>query len=192
MVKLVQSRQSRVSRGLSAGVDEIAQGIWEPLTGIVYHTTRRPPVARYTAGGVSFGLRADTFTMQELNKTGANYSFVPALTPGRGLPLVQHMGDITLRVRSSSAAPGQPWSYFATAWGPGSAVATPVSPLPPGALAAHDITALLAATNATGKVAKPPVKVVRIYGKPKPGTGPGITMAFKVSWQYLSYFLMSG
>lgn len=116
--------------------------------------------------------------MQELNKSGTNYSFVPALTPGRGLPLIQQMGDITMRVRPAAAPPGQPWAYFATAWGPGSAVATPVTPLPQGALAAHDITTLLAATNASGNTIKPPVKVIRTYGTPK--EGPGITMEFKV------------
>lgn len=75
-------------------------------------------------GGLDITLRADTFTVQDLNKTGVNYSFVPSLTPSRALPLTQHLGDITLRVQpATSDAGAAPWTYFASAWGPGTATA---------------------------------------------------------------------
>lgn len=70
--------------------------------------------------------------------------------------------------------------FFASAWGPGAAVAKAVTPLPAGAVAAHDISSLLSATNALGVRNKLPLKVVRAYSKPKDG-GPGMEMSFAIT-----------
>ena len=133
-------------------------------------------------GGLDFALRASTFTMQELNKSGTNYSFVPALTPRSGLPLTQMLGDVTLRVKPASADDSVQWAYFASAWAPGSATATAVTPLPKGAVAAHDISALLSATNVDGVKNRSPLKVVRAYSKAADG-GPGLEMSFEITNQ---------
>ena len=63
-----------------------------------------PPAAIVHGGGLTAALRSRSLTVQWLNHTSSptsvsNYSWVPALTPASALPLVQHLGDITLRVR---------------------------------------------------------------------------------------------
>ena len=131
-----------------------------------------PPAQVLAAEGLNLALRADSFTVQWLNVTGvSNYSFVNSLDGQSALPLSQHLGDVSLRLRRA-AGPGpaeghsaEPWAYFASAWGPFTATAKPVTPLPSGTLAAHDITALLEATNVShldgAAVGSLPLKVVR-------------------------------
>ena len=142
--------------------------------------------------GLAVALRAGSFTVQWLNATASwegNYSFVPPLNADTALPLVQHLGDMTLRVRRATTTAKKKknqekhqeqqakagWSYFASAWGPLSATALPVKDPPARSLASHDITPLLAATNFSGAPdpAAPwggamPVRVVRSYLSPLP------------------------
>jgi hypothetical protein len=143
-----------------------------------------PPAALIEAQGLNAALRADSFTVQWLNVSGTssaeNYSFVPPLNSGSALPLVQHLGDVTMRLRAASssaaaaAADQQSWTYYASAWGPFSATAKAVTPLPKGTVAAHDITALLEATNVSAYPPPAawahamPLSVVRSYRKPTP------------------------
>lgn len=137
------------------------------------------PVQTIKAGGLVAALRSGSFSVQWLNATRAgvdNFSFVPPLTPSSALPLVHHLGDVTLRVRPAAAAAhgslgegGESWAYFASAWGALRAEATPV-PLRAGEAAAHDMTPLLDATDAPdaptsggAQAAKSPVTVRRAY-----------------------------
>ena len=98
---------------------------------------------------------------------------------------MQHLGDVTIRVRKATAAPTDKWTYYASAWGPFSAEATAVSPLPAGAIASHDISALLAATNITEHPPDPswatamPLSVTRSYSKPASGSGLEISFELK-------------
>ena len=122
--------------------------------------------------------------MQWLNVTGANWSFVPALSTSSGLPLVHHLGDCTIRTRKADTdtkAATAGWTFYSSAWGPYSATATAVASKDPSVVASHDITKLLAATdlpsNPEGEAI--PVKVVRSYSTPK--AGPGLEVAFAVT-----------
>ena len=57
------------------------------------------PVKTIEAGGLVAALRSGSFSVQWLNATRAgvdNFSFVPPLTPSSALPLVHHLGDVTL------------------------------------------------------------------------------------------------
>ena len=137
-----------------------------------------PPATVLKAGGLAAALRADTFTVQWLNLSAGdhtNFSFVPALSDGSALPLVHHLGDITIRARTAGSS-SSPYDYYSSSFGPGAAVAVPVTKLRPGELAAHDITPLLAATNLAGlgdgddddndgksSSSAPPVTVRRAY-----------------------------
>eukprot|EP00966_Prymnesium_polylepis_P192251 4455769-Prymnesium_polylepis.1 len=61
-----------------------------------------PPAKTFHFDGLALALRAGSFTVQWLNVSCASYplsnlSFVPALTPGSALPLIQHLGDMTMR-----------------------------------------------------------------------------------------------
>eukprot|EP00937_MAST-01D_sp_MAST-1D-sp2_P003192 g3192.t1 len=151
-----------------------------------------PPGAPATvvkAGGLTLALREHTFTAQWLNLSdGAhtNYSFVPPLTAGSALPLVHHLGDITLRVRlaGGGGGGGGNYDYFSSSFAPGAAAAVPAATLRPGELAAHDITPLLAATRLAtlpgGSVALPntlPVSVRRAYVD----VGGALGVAFEVT-----------
>jgi hypothetical protein len=152
-----------------------------------------PPSAIYKLDGqglpdLSLALRESSFTVQWFNVSGANYSFAPPLSAGSSLPLVQHLGDVTIRVRtatSSSATTSDPkWSFFSSAWGPFSADAIPVNNDSNSAntLAAHDITPLLEATNTSLSFYPPewnkksPLKVIRSYQR---ASGPG---GFEISF----------
>lgn len=137
-------------------------------------------------GGVALALRQDTLTVQWLNATRpgvSNFSFVPPLRPSSALPLVQHLGDITLRVRVRGSPSGAPtnadWQYFASAWAPFAASASPVG-LRRGELAAHDITPLLEATDIgeQGGRQRSPVHVRRAYQAPE--DGPGVVVSFEL------------
>ena len=171
-----------------------------------------PPASVVSGGGLTAAIRTESFTVQWLNHTASattvsNYSWVPALTPGSALPLVQHLGDVTLRVRpasspssSSSTAPGHGWSFFASAWGPFSAEATPLTPTAE-EFVAHDITPLLDATRKMAPQAsageghggaggggaagerereQSPLRVRRAYLKPN-ASQPGLGIAFTLS-----------
>lgn len=152
-----------------------------------------PPAMLINAPGLNVALRSDTFTVQWLNVSGTssaeNYSFVPPLDSGSALPLVQHLGDVTMRLRAAAAA-DESWTYYASAWGPFSATAKDVTPLPTGTVAAHDITALLEATNISDYprpdswVHAMPLSVVRSYRKPSVGSyndGRGLELAFTLT-----------
>ena len=69
-----------------------------------------PPATLIHAKGLNVALRSNTFTVQWLNVSGTssagNYSFVPPLNSGSALPLVQHLGDVTMRLRAADAADG--------------------------------------------------------------------------------------
>lgn len=126
-------------------------------------------------------LRADTFTMQWLNTSGANYSFVPTLSSYNALPLNHFFGDITLRLRKQSS-PG--WAFFSSVWGPFSAVAKPVASKDPAVVVAHDISELVAATDVDSnqKDFTFPLKIVRSYSKPKKAVaGGGVEMSFEIT-----------
>ena len=123
-----------------------------------------PPVQVVRAGSLVAGLRAGSFSVQWLNLTRRgvdNFSVVPALSASSALPLVHHLGDVTLRVRRAAAGGGAGWDYYASAWGPFHAEATPV-PLRKGEAAAHDITPLLDATAAPDAPAPAPASPVRV------------------------------
>lgn len=111
------------------------------------------PAATFSASsGLTLALRQGSYTVQWLNVSRpnvTNLSFVPPLTPQSALPLVQHLGDITLRLRHSSSSSSSPsgWHTFASAWGPFTAEALPLRPAA-GQIAAHDITPLLDASSA--------------------------------------------
>ena len=123
-------------------------------------------------------LRSRSYTVEWLNVTRpnvTNLSFVPALSSGSALPLVQHLGDVTMRVRpaASSSAASRDWDFYASAWGPFSAEARPV-PARAGEYAAHDITPLLEATDAPGGSKRAsPLRVRRAYLKPADHGGSG-------------------
>ena len=158
-----------------------------------------PPAKVLDVGDLRLALRAGTFTVQNLTATRAgvdNFSFVPALSGGNAIPLVQHLGDVTLRVRPAEVANERVsirskatqseelseagWDFFASAWGPFSAEASPET-LRPGELAAHDITALLEATRVPGAsrhAASCPIRVRRAFRRP--ASGPGVEMAFEL------------
>ena len=55
-----------------------------------------PPALIFTGdafgGGLDVALRRDTYTVQWLNVSGQNYSFVPPLTPQSALPPTPHLG----------------------------------------------------------------------------------------------------
>ena len=159
-----------------------------------------PPASVVSGGGLTAAIRTKSFTVQWLNHTASattvsNYSWVPALTPGSALPLIQHLGDVTLRVRpatssSSSSTAGHGWSYFASAWGPFSAEATPLTPTAE-EFSAHDITPLLDATKKMAPQAsageqgghereQSPLHVRRAYLKPN-ASQPGLGIAFTLS-----------
>ena len=163
-----------------------------------------PPAQVVRAGGLAAALRPASFSVMWLNATRAgvdNFSFVPPLTPTSGLPLVQHLGDVTLRVRRSCAGTGgapaaacagggggaEAWEYYASAWGALRAEAAP-SALRPGELAAHDITPLLDATAAPGpdaraprkKAAPSPLAVRRAYATSSGGGGSALEMRFEL------------
>ena len=152
-----------------------------------------PPASVIRAGGLAVALRADTFTAQWVNLSSGqhtNYSFVPPLTDGSALPLVHHLGDITLRVRAAGSSGG--YDYFSSAFGPGAASAVPAAKLRPEELAAHDITALLAATNLEGASTgashgtlppRPslPLAVRRAYLKSSEGGGGSLVVSFEVT-----------
>ena len=55
-----------------------------------------PPAATLSFDGIELALRAESGTVQWLNCSGANYSIVPPLTSGSALPLMHHLGDVTL------------------------------------------------------------------------------------------------
>ena len=143
-----------------------------------------PPAQTFKLEGLTIALRADTYTVQWLNVSRkayplANLSFTPALTPGSALPLVQHLGDLTMRLRPASSSGA--YDFFSSAWGPFTAKATPLA-LRPHELAAHDITPLLDATAAMGGSSnyggKSPVTVRRAY---RPATsGGGVELAFEL------------
>ena len=85
------------------------------------------------------------------------------LSARSALPAIQHLGDVTLRVRPAAAA-SRAYDFFASAWGPFAAKAAPLPPRS-GELVAHDITPLLEATRAdgAGAPATSPLKVRRAY-----------------------------
>ena len=115
-------------------------------------------------------LRSSAFTVQSLGPSSdpwnESFSFVRTLV-GATLPSQMHVGDINIRLQQlDSGAPSPPgctssgWAYYSSAVGIGRP-ATPV-PLLDGALAAHDITPLLAHSAPNGS-APFPLTVVRSY-----------------------------
>jgi hypothetical protein len=155
----------------------------------------KPPAATFNVTGgalpdLTVALRSGSFTVQSLFVGGANYSFVPPLDAHTALPLSQHLGDCTIRVRPATTTAATTtttttagWSYYASAWGPFSAAAIPLPPSPIGGggsggrsgpqsrtVARHDITPLLEATNSSANPAppeqwggRPPLRVIRSY-----------------------------
>ena len=157
-----------------------------PWTSYVKEAPVDPPaLIVHDVGGLNASFRSKTFTLSSLNATRATkivpdgYSFVPMLNPGSALPLVQHLGDVTLRVRklsptSTAPPPSSEWQFLASAWGPFTAEATQLPPASDEYLA-HDITKLVEAAGSS----KSPLRVRRSYLKPsqqQPGLGMQITL----------------
>ena len=162
------------------------------------------PALSLTFDGINIALREDTFAVQWINASGANYSFTPPLTPATALPLIQHLGDMTMRVRAAAGEGAAnddnkqpPWRYFATAWGAMSAKATAL-PLNPSRRerASHDVTPLLAATNASILLqpsmrlpappsewhGAPPLRVTRAYRDPKKTSSSSSSAGFELTF----------
>ena len=110
-----------------------------------------PPAATHAIGDLRVALRADTYAVAWLNVSRpnvTNLSFVPPLSARSALPAIQHLGDVTLRMRPAAASSAS-YDFFASAWSPFAAKAAPLPPRA-GELVAHDITPLLEATRADG------------------------------------------
>ena len=176
----------------------VSRGSAAPWCSYIKSAPVGPPAAVYTKEfkGLTMALRADTFTMQWLNVSGANYSFVPGVTAGSALPLSHFFGDITLRIREQpqegagsdgdTAPPSSPspWTFFSSVWGPFSATAKPVASKDPNVVAAHDISSLVSATSldSNPKDFKFPLKIVRSYSKPTTAVaGGGVVMSFEIT-----------
>ena len=126
-----------------------------------------PPAAAHAVGDLRVALRAETYTVAWLNVSRpnvTNLSFVPPLSARSALPAIQHLGDVTLRVRPAAAS-SRAYDFFRIGVGSvrregGAAAAAG------GELVAHDITPLLEATRADGAGAPAitsPLKVRRAY-----------------------------
>ena len=144
------------------------------------------PAAMFNADDVAFSLREGSFSVQWLNATRSgvsNFSFVPSLNSGSALPFVQHLGDMTMRIRSHE---DEDWVYYSSAGGALTATATPALPLRKGEFSAHDITPLLdaSAKNSHSKINTntqlSPLTVRRSYQKPPDG-GPGVSIVFELT-----------
>lgn len=114
-----------------------------------------PEVAdrNFSVGGLLLALRLHSHTAQQLRletdpMPPHNFSWVPPLSgykrPTRSHPGCHHLGDVTLRVQPVAERDRAAWATFSTALAGAEVDAPPVAgPLPPGVLAAHDVTPLL-------------------------------------------------
>lgn len=137
-------------------------------------STPEYPDFNATVGGLSLSLRAGGHGVAVLGLHPAsddwsdwrNFSWVPPVR-GRALPGCHTLGDVTLRTQPLASSNGSEWNLFSSAWAGFLVPATPLpAPLPPGVLAADDITPLLAATPLDARVAPVlplGVRVVRSY-----------------------------
>ena len=114
----------------------------------------------------------------------ANFSLVPPLTPGSALPLVHHLGDVSLRVRMAASSEDEAksgtrhagdWDFFSSVWGACSAEAVEV-PARAGEIIAHDITQLLDATQSAAVRRRTwkdgsPIHIRRAYRLDPAGSG---------------------
>ena len=115
------------------------------------------PDVNFTVAGLSVGLRPNSHTIEVMNIVGDtmppfNFSFVPPLRnygrSDRSLPGCHQLGDVTLRIQPLAETNASNFALFQTSWAGFLHSATPITPLPPNAFAADDLTPLLNTTPA--------------------------------------------
>ena len=149
-----------------------------------------PPALIVSVGGTSrleLRLRESFYTVQNLSRSGDQWSFSRPLDDASVLPQAAHLGDLTIRLRNTSNGP---WTLYSTI-GLG-AFAEPIAfdPDSPYAharradggqlLAAQDITKLLASSAPSSAAGTPfPLRVIRSYERSADGAG--LIMRFNLS-----------
>ncbi|KAL3907315.1 MAG: hypothetical protein SGPRY_010212 [Prymnesium sp.] len=105
-----------------------------------------PPVLNMSVGGTTnlrIALRAGSYTVAQLSRQNANWSFTRPLNDASSLPMCAHLGDVTLRLRPLGEEQYRTYSTID--------LAAPARPLPVAkgglVLAAQDITSPLASSS---------------------------------------------